>query len=134
MVCPHTVNPSAMIYKRILAGFCYLKWKHHNFLLLLSFTFTWKLVVVVFAFKISLSNIAQCHGCGPEHCSCGTMDLQCFKFLIRQLVTLNKTKINCSMTARKPFEIVACKLWCEDLTCDWLQQKHSRHIYKHSCN
>ena len=31
---------------------------------------------------------------------------RCFKFLIRQFVSLNKTKIICSMTDRKPF--VAC--------------------------
>ena len=28
---------------------------------------------------------------------------RCFKFLIRQFVSLNKTKIICSMTDRKPF-------------------------------
>ena len=32
---------------------------------------------------------------------------RCFKFLIRQFVSLNKTKIICSMTDRKPF--VACR-------------------------
>ena len=31
---------------------------------------------------------------------------RCFKVLIRQFVSLNKTKIICSMTDRKPF--VAC--------------------------
>ena len=54
---------------------------------------------------------------------------RCFKFLIRQFVSLNKTKIICSMHDRS--ETVRCLwfLWCEDLTCDWLQyNKHSRHI------
>ena len=31
---------------------------------------------------------------------------RCFKFLLRQFVSLNKTKIICSVTDRKPF--VAC--------------------------
>ena len=63
---------------------------------------TWNLVVVVFAYKIILSNIAH-DGCGPRHCSWGTANLLCFKF---QLVTLNKTKIICSVNARKLF--IAC--------------------------
>ena len=53
---------------------------------------------------------------------------QCFKFLIRQFVSLNKRKIICSYDWS---ETVRCLwfLWCEDLTCDWLQHnKHSRHI------
>ena len=32
----------------------------------------------------------------------------CFKFLTRQLVSLNKTKIISSVVDRKPFAIVAC--------------------------
>ena len=54
---------------------------------------------------------------------------RCFKFLIRQFVSLNKTKIICSMHDRS--ETVRCLwfLWCEDLTCDCLQHnKHSRRI------
>ena len=52
---------------------------------------------------------------------------RCFKFLIRQFVSLNKTKIINSVADRKWF--VACGFWCEDLACDWLQHNnHSRHI------
>ena len=37
-------------------------------------------------------------------------------------------KIICSVGDRKPF-VALWFLWCEDLTCDWLQHnKHSRHI------
>ena len=43
---------------------------------------TWKLVVLAFASKIVLSNITGCDGCGPQHCSWGTADQRCFKFLI----------------------------------------------------
>ena len=54
---------------------------------------------------------------------------RCSKFLIRQLVSLNKAKIICSVTDRKLFVCCLRFLWCEDLACDWLQyNKHSRHI------
>ena len=48
------------------------------------------------ASKMFLSKIVRCDRCDPLHCSWGTADLRCFKFLIRQLETLNKMKINCS--------------------------------------
>ena len=105
----HTVNPITLFYRKILAGILLSEMKTSRFFTFTVFMWnvlTWKLVVVAFASKIFLSNTTRSDGCGPQDCSSGTADLRCFKFLIRQLVTLNKTKIICSVTAREPF--VAC--------------------------
>ena len=59
------------------------------------------------ASKIVLSNIERCDGCVLWHCMIMKNSRPVvLKFLIGQLVTLNKTKIVCSVTASKPF--VAC--------------------------
>ena len=104
----------------------------------LYFTFTvlmWKLVVVEFASKIFLCNIARWDGCGPQHCSWRTTDLQCFKFLIRQLITLNKTKIICSVTAKNCSLPVRwwSRLWLVTAQPFQTYFRCSR-FYKHSCN
>ena len=43
----------------------------------------------------------------------------------------NKTACNLKQNKNNlfldPYKTVRC-LWCEDLACNWLQHKHSRHI------
>ena len=58
---------------------------------------------VALACKIFLSKLERCTECGPQGRSWGTA---VFKFLTRQLVSLNKTNIISSVVDGKPF--VAC--------------------------
>ena len=119
---------SRPVLQQILAGILLSEMKtspYFTFTVFMWNELTWKLVVVAFAFKIFLfnSNMARCPS---HHAVLRTVQRSCgvFNSYIRQLETLNKTKIICPW----PLENRSLPVWCEDLTYDWLQNKHSRHI------
>ena len=92
---------------------CYQKRKHHDcsfFIVFMWYVVTWKAGRrrVTLASKTFLSKIERCTGCGPRHWS---WEQRSFKFLLRQFVSLNKTKIICSMTDRKLSLPVVSVVW-----------------------
>ena len=125
------INPIPLFYKIILARIMLSGMKTSRlFIFLLSSCDTLlhgKLVVVASRWRLKFSFLKS-NDVLDAVLSTDLEEQRCFKFLIRQLVSLNKTKI---ISGREQWETVRCLwfLWCEGLACDWLQHKHSRHIF-----
>ena len=122
---------SLVLQKKYYQELCYQKRTHHDCYFLLSscdMSLLGKLVVIALCWLLNFFFLKSKDALDAV-LSTDLGEQRCFKFLIRELVCLNKTKIICSVPDRKPFICCLWFLWCEDLACDWLQHnKHTTHI------
>ena len=102
------INPIPLFYKKILAGILLSETKtsrYCTFIVFMWYVVTWKAgrhrVTLASKFFFLRSNNVLDAVLSTDH-----EEQRCFKYLIRQVVSLNKTKVICSVTDRKLF--LAC--------------------------